>query len=100
MRLSMLATGMMAFAVVAAMLTAGVALGGKGGKGGGGGGGAPTYTIVSLDDARGAVVGTLNCGANDINEHGDVVGTVEDADNGTSVAAFWEVDGTQSRSFL
>ena len=96
MRLSKLATGMMAFAVVAAMLTAGVALGGKGG---GGGGGAPTYAIVSLDDARGAVVGTLNGGANDINEHGDVVGTVEDADNGTSVAAFWEVDGTQSQIF-
>ncbi len=65
--------------------------------GGGGTGGGVSYTIVRLDDAGGAFVGGPANTANDINEYGNVVGTVVDAASGNYVPAFWGVSGTVSQ---
>ena len=71
--------------------------GGGGGKGGGkGGGGGVAYTVSRLDDAGGAYVAGPSNAANDINESGNVVGTVLDVATGADVPVFWEVNGTSS----
>ncbi len=82
------------FSLIAILLCPGVSWAKKPGGGGGGG---VSYTIVRLDDAGGTFVGGPASTANDINEYGNVVGTVVDAASGNYVPAFWGASGTSSQ---
>jgi uncharacterized membrane protein len=68
--------------------------GNKPGGGGGKGGGSTSYTIVKLDDGKGAYTGGAAYGINDL---GLVVGYVEDPASPRAVAAAWAVNGTDSQ---
>jgi hypothetical protein len=86
-------------ALVGGLLCSSRLLAKKPGGGGGGGGGKPdsaSYTIVKLDDAGGAFAAAPSGSANDINEQGNVVGTVEDILTGDYLPVFWAVEGTDS----
>ena len=71
-----------------------------GGNGGGGKGDSPSYEIIKLDDVGGAYVAGPANSANDINDLGNVVGTVVDVVTGEYVAAFWNFDGYDSELFV